>query len=93
MVYQSRKRDYRKSKNDLSLSLFLFFLYSDIIYKKYRSLVTDKTKEKELVKIFSEMVEPFKDSHITISKYTPVHTMVSIIISDEFIGIYIKNQY
>lgn len=40
----------------------------DETYKKYRPQVNNKTEETELVKIFSEMVEPLKDGHITISK-------------------------
>ena len=40
----------------------------DKTYKKYKPLINSKTKETELVKIFSEMVEPLKDGHITISK-------------------------
>ena len=40
----------------------------DETYKKYRPQVNSKTKEAELIKIFSEMVEPLKDGHITISK-------------------------
>jgi carboxyl-terminal processing protease len=40
----------------------------DETYKKYKPQVTSKTKETELIKIFSEMVEPIKDGHITISK-------------------------
>lgn len=37
-------------------------------YSKYRPQISSKTNEKELVKIFGEMVEPLKDGHITISK-------------------------
>ncbi len=37
-------------------------------YTKYRPKVTAKTKEAELVEILSQMVEPLKDGHITISK-------------------------
>ncbi|MEO8234112.1 MAG: S41 family peptidase [Flavobacterium sp.] len=40
----------------------------DKTYAKYKPLINSKTKESELVKIFSEMVEPLKDGHITISK-------------------------
>jgi hypothetical protein len=40
----------------------------DSTYIKYRPLVTKKTKEKELVSILGQMVEPLKDGHITISK-------------------------
>ncbi len=40
----------------------------DSTYLEYRPLVTKKTKEKELVLIFGQMVEPLKDGHITISK-------------------------
>jgi carboxyl-terminal processing protease len=40
----------------------------DSTYSKFRPLVTKKTKEKELVSIFGQMVEPLKDGHITISK-------------------------
>ncbi len=40
----------------------------DSTYIKYRPLVTKKTKEKQLVSILGQMVEPLKDGHITISK-------------------------
>jgi carboxyl-terminal processing protease len=40
----------------------------DSTYIKYRQQVTKKTKEKELVTILGQMVEPLKDGHITISK-------------------------
>ncbi len=40
----------------------------DSTYLKYRPLVSKKTKEKQLVSILGEMVEPLKDGHITISK-------------------------
>ena len=40
----------------------------DETYKKYKPLITRKTKETELLKIFGEMVEPLKDGHITIVK-------------------------
>lgn len=39
----------------------------DSSYIKFRSLVNKKTKKKELVTILSQMVEPLKDGHITIS--------------------------
>jgi uncharacterized protein YktA (UPF0223 family) len=37
-------------------------------YKKYRPLINSKTKEKELITVFEQMVSPLKDGHITISK-------------------------
>lgn len=37
-------------------------------YSKFRPLVTKKTKEKELIAVFEQMVAPLKDGHITISK-------------------------
>lgn len=40
----------------------------DNSYTTYRSLVTKKTSQKELVAILGKMVEPLKDGHITISK-------------------------
>ena len=40
----------------------------DSTYQKFRPLVTRKTKEKQLVSILGQMVEPLKDGHITISK-------------------------
>ncbi|SHG84332.1 S41 family peptidase [Flavobacterium defluvii] len=40
----------------------------DESYKKFRPLITKKTKEKELLETFEEMVAPLKDGHITISK-------------------------
>lgn len=40
----------------------------DSTYKNYRSLVSKKTKQKELISILGQMVEPLKDGHITISK-------------------------
>jgi carboxyl-terminal processing protease len=40
----------------------------DSTYLKYRPLVTWKTSEKKLIAILSQMVEPLKDGHITISK-------------------------
>jgi carboxyl-terminal processing protease len=40
----------------------------DETYKKYKPLITSKTNEAELVKIFGEMVDPLKDGHITILK-------------------------
>ncbi|QSW87681.1 S41 family peptidase [Flavobacterium endoglycinae] len=40
----------------------------DDTYKKFRPLVSSKTKEKELLEIFEEMITPLKDGHITISK-------------------------
>jgi carboxyl-terminal processing protease len=40
----------------------------DSTYKKYKPQVSRKTKEKELVSILGQMVEPLKDGHITISK-------------------------
>lgn len=40
----------------------------DNTYQKYRPLVSEKTKEKELIDILGQMVEPLKDGHITISK-------------------------
>jgi carboxyl-terminal processing protease len=40
----------------------------DSAYTKYRPLVNKKTKEKELIAILGQMVEPLKDGHITISK-------------------------
>ena len=40
----------------------------DKTYIKYKAQINSKTKEKELVKIFGEMVEPLKDGHITILK-------------------------
>ena len=40
----------------------------DETYKKYRPQINEKTNETELVKIFSEMVEPLKDGHVAILK-------------------------
>lgn len=40
----------------------------DSTYQKNRPLVTKKTKQKELIDILGQMVEPLKDGHITISK-------------------------
>lgn len=40
----------------------------DSIYKVYRPKITNETSQEDLIKIFSEMVEPLKDGHITISK-------------------------
>ena len=40
----------------------------DSTYQKYRPLVSKKTKQKELVAILGQMVEPLKDGHITITK-------------------------
>jgi carboxyl-terminal processing protease len=40
----------------------------DSAYIKYRPLVTKKIKEKQLISILGQMVEPLKDGHITISK-------------------------
>jgi carboxyl-terminal processing protease len=40
----------------------------DSAYTKYRPLVNKKTKEKELVAILGQMVDPLKDGHVTISK-------------------------
>jgi carboxyl-terminal processing protease len=40
----------------------------DSTYKNYRPLVSKKTKQKELISILGQMVEPLKDGHITISK-------------------------
>lgn len=40
----------------------------DDTYRKFRPLVTKKTKEKELIAVFEQMVDPLKDGHITISK-------------------------
>jgi carboxyl-terminal processing protease len=40
----------------------------DSSYQKYRPLVSKKMKEKDLLEIFSQMVEPLRDGHITISK-------------------------
>ncbi|WP_188050551.1 S41 family peptidase [Flavobacterium sp. GP15] len=40
----------------------------DETYKIFRPQVNRKTKEKELIQLFSEMVAPLKDGHISISK-------------------------
>ena len=40
----------------------------DSSYKKFRSSVSNKTNQKELITILGQMVEPLKDGHITISK-------------------------
>lgn len=40
----------------------------DSMYSLYRPLVTRKTKEKELIAILAQLVEPLRDGHITISK-------------------------
>jgi hypothetical protein len=40
----------------------------DETYIKFRPSVTRKTKQSELVRLFSEMVAPLNDGHITISK-------------------------
>lgn len=40
----------------------------DSTYVKFRPLVTKRTNEKKLISIFSQMVAPLKDGHITISK-------------------------
>lgn len=40
----------------------------DSIYNVYRPKVTNTSTQEELIKLFSEMVEPLKDGHITISK-------------------------
>ena len=40
----------------------------DSSYTKFRPLVSKKTKQKELITILGQMVEPLKDGHVTISK-------------------------
>lgn len=40
----------------------------DSAYIQYRPLVTKKTKEKQLISILGQMVEPLKDGHVTILK-------------------------
>lgn len=64
----------------------------DETYKKFRHLITKKTKEKELLETFEAMVAPLKDGHITISKGDKVIYKVKKQSSflDEFKGI--ENQ-
>jgi carboxyl-terminal processing protease len=40
----------------------------DSTYQKYRPLISKRTKQKELIAILGQMVEPLKDGHVTISK-------------------------
>ncbi|HYH14578.1 MAG TPA: hypothetical protein VD794_05135, partial [Flavisolibacter sp.] len=40
----------------------------DSTYARYRPRVTSKTKEKQLLSLFEQMVAPLNDGHITISK-------------------------
>ncbi|MCU0338747.1 MAG: S41 family peptidase [Spirosomaceae bacterium] len=40
----------------------------DSTYARYRPLITPKTKEKELVAVLAQMVEPLRDGHVSISK-------------------------
>lgn len=65
----------------------------DSIYTKYRPMVSKKTKEKELISIFGQMVTPLKDGHITISKGDEVVFKVkkSSYFRDEFKGI--ENEF
>lgn len=64
----------------------------DESYKKFRPLITKKTKEKELLSVFEEMVNPLKDGHITISKGDEVIYKVkkASVFLNEFKGI--ENQ-
>ncbi|MCU0436336.1 MAG: S41 family peptidase [Raineya sp.] len=40
----------------------------DSTYQKYRPLINQKTTNKELIAVLIQMVEPLKDSHVTISQ-------------------------
>lgn len=40
----------------------------DSSYSKFRPLITKNTNQKELISVMAQMVDPLKDSHITISK-------------------------
>ncbi|WP_298220937.1 S41 family peptidase [Flavobacterium sp.] len=61
----------------------------DEVYKKYKPLIKKQSKENELIKIFSEMVEPLKDGHIIISKGEDILYKVKkpSVFKEEFKGI------